>query len=74
MPKDEFAGHESEARKTSGPAAGSAGKVVGFGQNWDFMCNLLLQSSDLNFTKVLQSLFLAYALASLLLDWAILSI
>lgn len=52
LSKHEYAGTKSEVRKSSGPAVGSVGKVVGFGQNWDFMCNLLLQSSKTNFTKV----------------------
>lgn len=42
LSKYEYAGDKSEVRETSGPAEGSVGKVVGFGQNQDFMCNLLL--------------------------------
>lgn len=44
LSKHKYAGHKSEVRKTSEPAVGSISKVVGFGQNWNFMCHLLLQS------------------------------
>lgn len=67
MSNHECAGLRSEVREAAGPAVGSVGRVVGVGQTWNFMCNLLGHRSNPSFTEVLQSPALADALASVLL-------